>query len=103
MRRIFVEPGLHLRFPGRDDEFSEGVEIGILVALMSAAAGEFDHRISTANLDQARALAERMGFRVVVTDQDEATADIRVLSRRSRPRLTLVDVSASPLESSSSD
>jgi hypothetical protein len=36
VRRIHVEHGLSLRFTGRDEEFNEGVEIGILVGLMSS-------------------------------------------------------------------
>ena len=64
MRRIHVEHGLSLRFTGRDEEFNEGVEIGILVGLMSSGLRGFTHWISPANVEQARALAEKMSYRL---------------------------------------
>src|SRR3712207_4563291 len=64
VRRIHVENGLSLRFPHRDEEFDEGVEIGILAVLMSSGARGFTHWVSTANVEQVRALAEGMGYRL---------------------------------------
>lgn len=40
MRHIHIEPGLRLRFAGRDEAFNEGVEIGLLAAHMAACIGE---------------------------------------------------------------
>ena len=51
MRWVQVEDGLSLRFPARDAAFHEGVELGILAALLNAGHGRLTHimlrRIST--------------------------------------------------------
>ena len=39
MRWVQVEDGLSLRFPARDAAFHEGVELGILAALLNAGHG----------------------------------------------------------------
>jgi hypothetical protein len=41
MRHIHIEPGLRVRFAGRNEAFNEGVEIGLLAANMAAHVGEF--------------------------------------------------------------
>ena len=64
MRRIHVEDGLSVRFPGRSEEFNEGVEIGMLAVLMSSGQRGFTRWLSPANLEQARAIADRMGYRL---------------------------------------
>jgi hypothetical protein len=90
VRRIHVENGLSLRFPGRDEEFNEGVEIGILAVLMSSGRRDFTHWMSQANVDQARALAAKLGYRLTEGARDGELTEITFRSSRSRPALTLV-------------
>ena len=67
MRWVQVEDGLSLRFPARDAAFHEGVELGILAALLNAGHGRVTHILSAANLNQARALATKMGYRLSIS------------------------------------
>ena len=90
MRHIHVEDGLRLRFPGRDEAFNEGVEIGLLVAGMAAGHSEFTLRLANGTLDQARSLAVLMGYRVHVVRQDENWIETMFLTGSRRPKLTLV-------------
>jgi len=90
VRRIHVENGLSLRFPHRDEEFDEGVEIGILAVLMSSGARGFTHWVSTANVEQVRALAEGMGYRLTEGEVDESLTEVIFRTGRARPKLTLV-------------
>ena len=90
MRGIYVDDGLSIRFPGRGEEFNEGVEIGVLAVHMSAGHTSFSHWVSTANVAQARSLAEHMGYRVTETEVDGAFTEITVRSAYQRPKLTLV-------------
>jgi len=90
VRRIHVEHGLSLRFPGRDEEFNEGVEIGILAVLMSSGQRGFTHWVSQSNVGQARALAEKMGYRLTEGGRDGHLTEVILRSGRSRPTLTLV-------------
>ena len=64
MRHIHLTEGLRLRFPGRGEEFDQGVEIGVLAVLMDMAIPNASRWIATANLEQARALAEKMDYRI---------------------------------------
>jgi hypothetical protein len=62
MRFVEVEPGLRLRFPGRSEDFADGVEIGALAAAMALGHLKYFAQIAAANLEQARALAESLGY-----------------------------------------
>lgn len=90
MRHIQVEDGLRLRFAGRGEEFAEGVEIGLLLGRMAAGQREFTAYFASGTLEQARAVAERMGYRVHVVSDDEGTAEVMFLTGSRRPKLTLV-------------
>ena len=90
MRRIHMEDGLSLRFPGRGEEFNEGVEIGILAALMNTGLSAFSHWVSTDNLDQARAIAEKFGYRLAIGRVDGILTEVTARSGAVRPKLTLV-------------
>ncbi len=94
MRRIHVEHGLSLRFTGRDEEFNEGVEIGILVGLMSSGQRGFTHWISPANVEQARALAEKMSYRLTEGDTGGELTEVILRTGQARPTLTLVHSSS---------
>jgi hypothetical protein len=64
MRSIYVENDLTVRFPGREEEFDQGVEMGIAIALM-AAGQNFTTWLSSDNIEQAEAVAAKMNFHVV--------------------------------------
>ncbi len=90
MRRIHVEDGLSLRFPGRSEDFNEGVEIGVLAVLMSSGQRGFSHWVSSANVEQAREVAGKMGYRLTEGDRDGSLTQVILRTGRMRPMLTLV-------------
>ena len=85
MRQIRVVPGLNLRFIGRDEVFNEGVEIGLLAAELASGAAEFSMTLGVGTLDQARALATGMGYRVHLVTANEATVELTFLTGSRRP------------------
>ena len=90
MRQIQVEDGLRVRFPGRDEAFDEGVEIGLLLASMATGRPRIPARISEATLDQARDLGTMMGYRIVVEQAEAKFVEITCCSGSSRPTLSVV-------------
>ena len=90
VRRIKVEDGLSLRFPSRGEEFDEGVEIGILAVLMSSGQRGFTRWLSTTNVEQARAIAEKMGYRLTTGEIDGILTEAIFRTGLARPKLTLV-------------
>ena len=90
MRHINLTDGLRLRFPGRNEEFDQGVEIGMLAVLMDLGTREFTRWISTDNLDQARALAKQLGYHVVEGSADAEWIELVFRSGSARPQLRLV-------------
>jgi hypothetical protein len=90
VRRIQVEDGLALRFPGRGEEFNEGVEIGILAAMMSSGQRGFTQWMSTDNIEQARAIAEKLGYHLTTGEVDGILTEVTFRTGRARPTLTLV-------------
>jgi hypothetical protein len=90
VRRIHVEDGLSLRFPGRQEDFNEGVEIGLLIALMTSGQDSFSRWLSTGNIDQARAIAEMMRYRMVEGAVDGTWTELTFRTGRARPKLRLV-------------
>lgn len=89
MRHIHLADGLRLRFPGRSEDFDQGVEIGMLALLMEMGEREFRRWISTANLDQARALANQFGYHVAESNRDGEWTELVVRFGRARPQLKL--------------
>jgi len=90
MHHIHLTEGTRLRFPARSVDFSQGVEIGMLAALMSQDVAEFTRRISSANVGQARALAEQLGYRIVEGSADGEWVELNFCNRAARPRLRVV-------------
>ncbi len=92
MRHIHLDDGLRLRFPGRSEDFDQGVEIGMLAVLMDQETPEFSRWISRANLGQVEAIARQMGYRVIEGDGDEEWADVTFQhgSIKAKPKLRLV-------------
>lgn len=96
MRHIQLAEGLRLRFPGRPEEFDQGVEIGIVAGLMAGSAGAFTHRIGVATLEQVQNLAERFGYHLVCDEADGDCIDVTFRRGRPRAKLTLVHSGESP-------
>ncbi len=90
MRHIDVVPGLRLRFAHRDEAFDEGVEIGLLAASMAAGVAEFTTTMASNTLEQARALAAGLGYRLHVVATADDRVEVMVLTGRRRPKLRLV-------------
>jgi hypothetical protein len=90
MHHIHLAEGMRLRFPARTADFDQGVEIGIVAALMSQDLTEFTRKISRDNLGQVRALVEQFGYRLVEGAEDGDLIEINFLSRAARPRLRVV-------------
>lgn len=81
-----------MRFAGRDEAFNEGVEIGLLAANMAAQVGEFTATLASTSLDQARALAEGLNYRVHLVEDDGTWSQVMFLTGGRRPKLRLVDI-----------
>lgn len=90
MRHIQIVPGLRLRFGGRDEAFDEGVEIGLLAASMATGIGEFAMTLGAGTLEQARALAGEMGYRVHVVVSGDVWTEVMFLTGHRRPKLHVV-------------
>ncbi|HEY8564305.1 MAG TPA: hypothetical protein VIL65_02310 [Beijerinckiaceae bacterium] len=90
MRHITIADGLRLRFPNRSEQFDQGVEIGALAVLMDLGTREFDRWIAQGNLEQARSLAEKLGYRVVEGPVDDGFVHVTLRTGAARPALRLV-------------
>jgi hypothetical protein len=90
MRQIHLTDGTRLRFPGRSEEFDQGVEIGILAVLMDFGTDEITRPIATGNLDQAQALAEKLGYRLLQGADQDGQTTVVLRRARVRPALKLV-------------
>jgi hypothetical protein len=90
MRHIHLAEGLRLRFPGRNEDFDQGVEIGMLAVLMDLGERQFSRWISMQNRDQARALAQQLGYHVLEGASDSEWIEITFRSGPARPQLKLV-------------
>lgn len=90
MRSIDVEDNLRLRFPERDDHFDDGVEVGMIVSLMAMAMPRINRVVSARVIEQLRSLGARMGYRLMIEDQQADCASIALVSTGIRPTLKLV-------------
>ncbi len=89
--RIEIEEGLSVRFPQRDMSFVEGVQIGVLAAQMASRPVEFTRTVAASTLPQARAVAEKFGYRIAGSvDAGRERVEVTFTSRRQRPQLRLV-------------
>jgi hypothetical protein len=96
MRHIHLAEGMRLRFPNRSEDFDQGVEIGMIAVLMELGTREFVRSISSGSLEQARSLAQRMGYRLIEGEPEEGGAVTVILRTGSaRPTLRLVHSQAS--------
>jgi len=90
MRHIQLEEDLRIRFPSRGAEFDEGVEIGILAALMAAGLPEISRTVASGTIEQLRCLASGLGYRIVVSGEIRGQVDVTLQSSAMRPKLRLV-------------
>lgn len=90
MRTIEVEEGLSIRFPERGSEFADGVEMGMLALEISSRRPVLSRTISSHNVDQARVLANKLGYRVVDAQRNGEWTRITVHQRGIRPLLRVV-------------
>ena len=92
MRHIHLDEGLRLRFPGRSEDFDQGVEIGMIAVLMDQETPEFSRWISRSNVGQVEAIAKQMGYRVIEAGGEEEWVELtfRHGSIKSKPNLRLV-------------
>jgi hypothetical protein len=90
LHRIIIDDGLTVRFPHREASFSEGVEIGVLALLMAMGTPEVVRWIGGANVEQTRALADALGYRLFEKDRRGDAVAVLLTPRRRRPALRLV-------------
>jgi hypothetical protein len=92
MRHIHLDDGLRLRFPGRSEDFDQGVEIGMVAVLMDQGIPEFSRWISRSNLSQIEAIAKQMSYRIEHGGSNEDWVDVTFLhsTAKSKPKLRLV-------------
>jgi hypothetical protein len=92
MRHIHLDDGLRLRFPGRSEDFDQGVEIGMVAVLMDQGMTEFSRWISRTNLSQIEAISRQMGYRIEEGGGNEDWVDLTFLHgmAKSKPKLKLV-------------
>jgi hypothetical protein len=92
MRHIHLDDGLRLRFPGRSEDFDQGVEIGMIAVLMDQGFPEFSRWIARATLSQVQAIAKQMGYRIEQDGGDEEWVEVTFLhgTTKAKPKLRLV-------------
>lgn len=90
MRHIHLDDGVRLRFPGRSEDFDQGVEIGMLAVLMDQGMSDFARWISQSNLDQVRAIAKQLGYHVVEGNRDAEWVELTFRYGTAKPQLRLV-------------
>jgi hypothetical protein len=90
MRQIEVIEGLRLRFPHRDSEFDDGLEIGLLLAAMARGDRRVARRMPGHLLEQVRKVAEACGYRLSASELAGDLVDIVLLAPGQRPRLAVV-------------
>ena len=90
MRHIHLTDATRLRFPGRSDDFDQGVEIGILAVLMDLGSDEIARPIATATVEQARSLAEKLGYRLLEGAENEGVTTVILRRSGARPALKVV-------------
>jgi hypothetical protein len=92
MRHIHLDDGLRLRFPGRSEDFDQGVEIGMIAVLMDQGSPEFSRWIARSNLSQVEAIAKQMGYRAEQDGGDEEWVEVTFVfgTAKAKPTLRLV-------------
>jgi hypothetical protein len=90
MRKIEIVDDLRLRFPGRDNEFNVGVEVGALSVLMAQATPLIERRLSIDAVEQLRPIAEGLRYVLTATEADAGMMNVSIMPRSRRPMLRVV-------------
>lgn len=90
MRTVHLADDLRLRFPGREDEFTEGVEVGMIAALMSLGHSQITRTLSPECLEQVEGVARKLRYHLAERSPEEAGVRVTFRAGRARPRLALV-------------
>src|SRR4051812_32232567 len=90
MRFVELAEKFRIRFPGRDESFVEGVEIGLLLAHMATDVPRFSRRISVHAVDQARSAAAALDYHIVVEPAAGDQVVVNANKKGVRPALRLV-------------
>ena len=90
LRKIWLDDDCSLRFPGRDAEFCDGVELGILAVLMDQRCPVIERSISPGNVEAAQALARRFGYFARAVPAAEGLSRLTLEITRRRPALRVV-------------
>jgi hypothetical protein len=91
MRTIYLDDEVRIRFPGQGPEFDEGVEVGMIAAMMVAGEPTISRWVSQGAIVQLRELAPKLRYRLTVDPaQTGDLAKAVLVSARVRPQLRLV-------------
>ena len=90
MRHIELEEHLRVRFPTRSEEFNEGVEVGVVAAMMAAGMPGFCRWLSRNAASQVEELARRLGYRITEQQRKGDRAEIAFQATFVRPALRVV-------------
>lgn len=97
MRHIEVDEGFRVRFPNRSEDFDDGVEVGVVSAFMAIGGGDISRSVSTANLEQLRAVAQKLGYHLIESGRQADRAEVVLKAGRPRTKLQLVHSGLGPL------
>lgn len=89
MRQIEIIDDVHLRFPGRDEQFDLGVEIGAISVRMASGEPLIQRILTPECVEQLRPLAERFRYALVATPADGGMST-SLIHWSSRPQLRIV-------------
>ena len=90
MRKIEITDGLRVNFPGRNDDFKDGVEIGLLAASLANDPTQTTHCVSVSNVLQAERFAEALGYHMLQAKVHDRWSILTFRKGRPRPKLRLV-------------
>jgi hypothetical protein len=90
MRHIHLEDQLRIRFPGRSADFDEGVEVGMIAALMALKVPNVSRWIAASTGSQIRSLAEKFGYRVIIDEDGADWWHVTLTNAKARPQLRVV-------------
>ncbi|QGG93245.1 hypothetical protein GH983_22075 (plasmid) [Agrobacterium sp. MA01] len=90
MRKIEIIEDVRIRFPGRDEEFNLGVEVGALSVLLAQGNPVLEREISVQALDQLKPIADRFRYSLSVAEVSGEMVHVRLERYRRRPQLRVV-------------
>ena len=90
MRKIEILDDVRLRFPGRDQEFDLGVEVGVVSVLMAQGVQVIQRELSQAATEQLRPIAEKLRYALVATEAGEEMMHVTLSHWSRRPLLRVV-------------